>query len=72
LLEHKPYTSKSSSTYLDDLLKKNEEKVTSTADGTVVEKTDAAATATTATDTTAQTTGQVSEMGASAIIDEAV
>jgi hypothetical protein len=94
LLAHKTYTSNPSSTYLDDLLKKNAEKAnaatstatttttttTTTADGTVVNKTETETAADgsvvnkteNATDTTAATTGQVTEIGAGAIIDEAV
>jgi hypothetical protein len=58
LLAHKPYESHTSSTYLDDLLKKNTE------DGSIVDKTTESETST--------GTSNASELVAGAIIDESV
>jgi hypothetical protein len=56
-LEHKTYVSKSSNTFLDELLAKNTE------DGSVVDKT---------TSDSSTTSSAVSELTAGAVIDESV
>jgi hypothetical protein len=57
-LEHKTYVSKSSNTFLDELLAKNTE------DGSVVDKT--------ATSDSSTASSTVSELTAGAVIDESV